>query len=343
MNLNPTRTFNLIILLFALASLAFLPATAQALEGIDVSLSLEGSGFTVGDIIPITLKVSHPAGYRVIPLQLEDGWGELEIRDISPPQVTAASDCSEMTTQTIGVTIWSPGEYSTPELLIKVSDTSGEVHEISAMPLSMQVNSVLIDGDSQLRDIKPQAELPIPPVWPWVVGGLVAAALVLASGIWFVRRRRTKQATAEAARDSRLPHEVALDELNRIENLNLPEKGHYKEYYTLASDVLRQYLEKSFHIPTLDRTTGEISRSLKFAPFARVDKNNLINLLRDADLVKFAKIRPEMTLARSYIPRMRHTVVTTMPPEIATNNGNGNKDEKIRSLGEETPMMEIEG
>jgi len=342
MNQKLTRTFYLYILLFVLASLAFVTAADQAPEGIDVSLAVEGSGFTVGDIIPITLKVIHPAGFRVIPLQLETGWGELEVREISLPQVTVAADGSEITTQTIMITKWTPGEYATPELPIKVSNTAGEIYEVSAMPLSLQVNSVLIDGDSALRDIKPQAELPIPPAWPWVVGGLLAAVFVLAAWIWFLRRRSAKRAAA-ASHETRLPHEVALDELNRIEDLNLPEQGHYKEYYTLTSDVLRQYLEESFHIPTLDRTTREISRSLKFAPFTRVDKTNLINLLRDADLVKFAKIRPEITQARTYIPRMRHTVVSTMPPEIAKNNGNGNKDENIRSLAEETPMMEIEG
>ena len=48
------------------------------------------------------------------------------------------------------------------------------------------------------------------------------------------------------------------DELEYIEGLGLPEKELFKKHYTMVSDVLRQYLEKAYYIPTLDRTTGEI-------------------------------------------------------------------------------------
>ncbi|MCZ7672741.1 MAG: hypothetical protein M5U34_39295 [Chloroflexi bacterium] len=59
-----------------------------------------------------------------------------------------------------------------------------------------------MEGDTELRDIKPQATLPIPSLWPVFVAALGA---LLATAVWFIARR------VKEAFDNRLPHEVALD------------------------------------------------------------------------------------------------------------------------------------
>ena len=128
-----------------------------------------------------------------------------------------------------------------------------------------------------------------------------------------------------------MPHEAAFDELERIEGLNLPEQGRFKEHYTLASDVMRQYLETAYHVPTLDRTTGEIRRSLKYTPLSGETKANLVKMLTEADLVKFAKVQPELYLAQAYIPQVRNSVAYTIPPEPISDNGNGHKPGEIDS------------
>ena len=336
-----TKTMKLSIMLLALLLLAIPMAAANAQQELEATLIAEVPELTVGDVVPLTLQVTHPAGYRLVPVQLEGAWGDFEIRDISPPQVSANPDGSETTTQTISAALWAPGEHTTLELPVVVSDTQGELHEISAAPLSIEVASVLVEGDTQLRDIKPQAELPLPVIWPWVAGGLLVAALILTPLLrrWWLRR---KQVLAEAP-DLRLPHEVAGDELDRIEGLGLPEQARFKEHYTLTSDVLRKYIEDTFHIPTIDRTTYEIRRVLKYAPLNQAVKSDLQELLMDADLVKFAKVKPEVDLAQVYIPRVRRVVQVTTPTQIAADDNNGHKDEKINPKGTHTPLMETNG
>ncbi len=336
-----TKTMKFSIMLLALVLLAIPMAAANAQQELEATLFAEVAGMTVGDVVPLTLQVTHPAGYRLVPVQLEGAWGDFEIRDISPPQVAANADGIETTTQTISTALWAPGEHTTLELPVVVSDTQGELHEISAAPLSIAVASVLVEGDTQLRDIKPQAELPLPAIWPWVAGGLLVAALILTPLLrrWWLRR---KQVLA-AAPDLRLPHEVASDELDRIEGLGLPEQARFKEHYTLASDVLRKYMEDTFHIATTDRTTYEIRRALKYAPLNQAVKSDLQELLMDADLVKFAKVKPEVDLAQVYIPRVRRVVAVTTPTQIAAEDDNGHKDEKINPKSTHTPLMETNG
>ena len=110
----------------------------------------------------------------------------------------------------------------------------------------------------------------------------------------------------------------------------------------MISDVLRQYVEKSFQIPMLDRTTGEIRRSLKLAPFDQNNKRFLVELLNQADMVKFAKARPEIPNAQNYLLEARRFVGETQPPEIVTGNGsnNGHKHETIDLQQHNTPLME---
>ena len=345
---NKIQTLKMTALFLALI-LSLLPLRlASANDGITATLTAADGEFTVGDRIPLNLTVTHPSGYRVLPLQFQDSaLGAFEIQEVTPPQVVANPDGTETSTQTIYASLWAPGEFHTPELPLTLSDTAGQIREISAAPLSLTVASVLVEGDTEMRDIKPQASPPLPTIWPFVVGGLLVALLVAFVVGWLLRRwwLRRKAPLANAP-DNRLPHEVAFDELTHIEDLNLPPQHRFKEHYTLVSDVLRQYVEKSFQIAMLDRTTFEIRRSLKLAPFNQDNKRLLVELLNEADLVKFARVRPEISLAQNYLIQARRFVGETRPPEVVTGNGNGqtpndgHKTERFDLQHKNNPLME---
>jgi len=328
MNLKQYPTLKITVLSLALI-VALIPfGIAFASDGISATLTVPEGEFTVGDVIPLTLSVIHPQGYRVLPVQFQDSaWGELEIREVAPPKVSANPDGNETTTQTIYATMWAPGEYATPELFLQVADTSGEIHEISATSLDLNLVSVLVEGDTELRDIKPQASLPLPAIWPWVVGGLLFAFLVALATGWWLRNK----AVLTVAPDNRLPHEVAFDELARIESLGLPSQQRYKEHYTLVSNVLRLYVDTVFKIPTIDRTTNEIRRSLRLVAGKKENMQLLIAMLSEADLVKFAKVQPKVATAQDYTEQARHFVDETRPIEVTTDNNNeSNKDNTKR-------------
>jgi len=316
--------------------------TAFASDGISATLTVPDGEFTVGDVIPLTLTVIHPQGYRVLPVQFQDSaWGELEIREVAPPQVSANPDGNETTTQTIYATMWAPGEYATPELPLQVADTTGEIHDISVISLDLNLASVLVEGDTELRDIKPQASLPVPAIWPWVVGGILIALLIALPAGWFLRRWWLRRKTALAgAPDNRLPHEVAFDELARIEGLNLPSQQRYQEHYTLISDVLRMYVDIVFKIPTIDRTTDEIRRSLRLVAGKKETMQLLIALLYEADLVKFAKVQPKVATAKDYLEQARRFVDETRPIEVITDNNNEGSTEQTKLQHHKSAPME---
>ena len=192
---------------------------------------------------------------------------------------------------------------------MSVTDGQGGLQKVMAAPAAVSIASVLQEGDTELRDIKPQAALPLPAAWPWIAAGLAALPQCW---LWSCGRRRRRQ---KLAVDNRLAHEVALDGLAIIEGLRLPEQGRFKEHYTLVSDTVRVYVERRYGVPALERTTGEIRPDLARIDMAPEVTALLLAFLQESDLVKFSQV----DAGRGERPRscwpMDGMIVETTKPE----------------------------
>jgi hypothetical protein len=264
----------------------------------------------VGDPIQLTLALTHPAGYQVILPALPDAWGDFAVVFQSPAVVTDNADGTVTTTMQIDARLFQPGAFNTPALEVSVTDGQGGLQKVVAAPAALSIASVLQEGDTTLRDIKPQAVLPLPAAWPWIAVGMAALAVV-AVVVWQARRRQ------KVAVDNRLAHQVALDGLTTIEGLRLPEQGRFKEHYTFVSDTVRVYVERRYGVPALERTTGEIRPDL-----ARTDMSTdvtalLIAFLQESDLVKFSEWTPDVASAQQLLARGRMIVEATKPEPAA--------------------------
>lgn len=244
--------------------LLLLALTTAAQDQSSLSFSADRQQLTVGDPVTLTLSVTHPAGYRVLLPDLGPTWNEFDVRRISLPQIVGHADGTESTTFGIEVTLFRPGEFSTAPLTVAVFDRNGQKTELTTEPLRLTVNSVLVEGDTTLRDIKGQAELPLPvptSVTPLVALGILLLLGLLVVAVYDYRRRRKPQVP-----DSRPPYQVAFDELRRIESLNLPARDDLGAYCDLISACVRQYVESGLDIPATERTTSEIKGLLRQSP-----------------------------------------------------------------------------
>lgn len=306
----PKRLHLIIPLLLALLLLAVGRASAQGSSPVTATLSASQDGLTVGDSIHLTLAVTHPTGYQVILPAVAPAWGDFTVVSQSPATTTANADGTETTTAIIDARLFQPGAFTTPPLDVNVTDGHGGLQKVTAAPAAVTIGSVLQKGETELRDIKPQATLPIPPLWPWIAAGLAAVAALAGTIVWRMRRRR------KVAVDNRSPYEVALDGLTIVEGLRLPEQGRFKEHYTLVSGTVRIYLERRYSVPVLERTTGEIRPDL-----ARIDMSSevtaaVIAFLQESDLVKFSKWTPDVESAYELLAQGRMIVETTKPVPV---------------------------
>ena len=322
-----------ILALLAAVLIAAYGATAHAQSSDRVGMSFKApeGEFTVGEVLPLTLEATYPTGFQVILPVLPRSWGAFEVRSQSPAVVEDRDDGSSSISQTIEIVLFAPGEHSTPELLVTVRDPSGKMTDIAAPMATVNIVSVLGEDDLDLRDIRPQADVPAPPIWrlladqrqhwPWLVAGLALFAAVAAAAYYIVARRR-RAAVAVTFVDPRSPYEKARDELDEIASMGVLSQGRVMAHYVRVSDCIREYLDAGFGLPAIDLTTGEIRRELRRISMALEPSRWTVGLLEDCDLVKFAKYAPGAAEADGVIDRARRILEATRPlPEAEEQGG----------------------
>ena len=321
----------------ALLLALLLAGTAVAQTNATAAITADRDDATVGDPIHLTITVTHPAGTQAIFPQLDQQWGDFLVRQQSPVTTTSNADGSLTSTQTVDVRLFAPGAFLTPPLTITLADASGQTSAIQAAPGNVTVQSVLVEGDTTLRDIKPQAALPFPASWPWMAAGLAAVAAVV---VWFIYRR------AKIMLDNRLPHEVALAVLADVERQQLAANGRFKTHYSLITDALRAYVEQTQGIPATDRTTAELKTELTQTALTEGQRQRFLGVLQAADLVKFARITPTLAEAQTAVSEARQFIEETKPAPAADEtpkkkNGRPTPQSPVSNLQSPTPEAHL--
>lgn len=276
-------------------------AFARAFRGgIDVSTRSGSDSVTVGERFRVVHEISYPDSLSLIPPdRFEAGtcrlvsstWKEEKKNE----RVTATARFDVVTTDLEKAFL--PG--MTVRFLTPAGDTlvaRGEDVEVAVRRMTGE--------KSEPKPLKPQWEAPRGYGFLLVIAGALALA---ALAFWLIRRRRRRPAAKPA--EPELPADfTALRRLDEIERMNLVEKGEIKTHYTLVVDALRAYSEKRYGMIALDQTTDEILWDLRRQ---RVETGDIEPVLREADLVKFAKYRPEVAVAKRLIDTVRGIVART--------------------------------
>jgi len=133
--------------------------------------------------------------------------------------------------------------------------------------------------------------------------------IVSALFVWLYLRKRRAEATAIA----KPAHVLAYEQLEQLESEGLVEKGIVHAYYFKLSDIFRHYLQNRFAISAVEQTTQELLRSIAgLSDMSVVVKNHTRSFLLNADLVKFAKYRPEKAVIQHSRQQVRDIIDQTL-------------------------------
>ena len=312
--------------LWAAAALAAIaPGVAVAQDGphssIRVSFTADRAALTVGDIVTLTLEVTHPSDHVVVLSRLAPEWGPFDVVSQTPAQTDSNGDGTETTSQRIEVTLFAPGTFETPDLSLTVRGPDGGVEQLFLPPLQLNVTSVLSGSDETLRDIRPPADLS-PPAWrqpTTLAAAALAVVAILVGGSHLVhRRRRGQDQQPVLAAETRTPWEIAVQEIGRIEKLDLPGKGRFKEHYTLVAEVTKayvrsMYLEGSSLTDAAEITTDETVTAIWRSSLDHKNARLVVDLLNEADLVRFSNYSPLESKAQEALRRARDILEDTRP------------------------------
>lgn len=210
-----------------------------------------------------------------------------------------------------GLTQFDSGSYIIPRLPIVIND-----RVVFSDSLKIEVNDVKVDTLKQkMFDIKPiaSAEKPLGDWWKYLVGFLVCIALAVV-GYYFYKKYQNRPKVEEIIYKS--PIEKATSLLLLLEQKELWQNGEIKTYYSELTDIVRNYIEEEIQIPAMESTTSELILSLKKVANQKkmkLSSETLVNLekvLKQADLVKFAKVIPLEFEIEEDKKRISNSIVT---------------------------------
>ncbi len=216
------------------------------------------------------------------------------------------------------LTSFDSGSYKLPMPLFMINEDTEDTYAIIFDTPSLFVNTIQVDtAGFQPMDIKGQIKYPVTfkEVIPWVLLGiflLVSAYLLYR----YVKYRRENRDFFGRPIVTDPPHIVALRELDKIHSQKLWQNGKEKLFYTGITDTLREYIEGRYGVNAMEKTSSEIMLSLSGKDIDKKLYNELDELFKVADLVKFAKYVPTIGENEQAIPSAVRFVNSTFMQEL---------------------------
>lgn len=144
-----------------------------------------------------------------------------------------------------------------------------------------------------------------------IIGLAILFGLIYWGYTRYYKNREERKIIVEAP-DVFVPsHQIALKKLSDLKGKKLWQQGDIKTYQSELTYIIREYLEGRYDISALESTTDEIVKNLSEELSSGDDVISLKRILQVADLVKFAKARPEENLHESFMTEAESFVERT--------------------------------
>ena len=278
------RSIGILLLLWPILAQAQVP-----------SASLDTAVLRIGEqvelLLSIDLPTDAPAGMVNWPVFGDTLINQLEVVRKGP--VDSVQDAAGLhLTQRIFLTSFDTGHWAIPPFTFVVSGSPQETR-----PLLIEVRSVALDDPMVQRPAKTIYEVPFS-IGYWIrahlvelLAGLGALVLIIAGLFYLTRKRKTVPAPVVEAPMEPV-HLRTLRSLRELDASRLWQQGEHKAYHSRITDLLRSYIEERYQVPAMESSTDELLQELGVSPMNNEQRTHLENMLRLADLVKFAKAMP---------------------------------------------------
>ncbi|MGB5553684.1 MAG: hypothetical protein WBM83_03420 [Flavobacteriaceae bacterium] len=259
--------------------------------------------FTVIVEIDSTDQVIFPEGQTFSPLETVEAFAT---------DTTRKKD--RLTLEKIyALTQFDSGSYKLPTQRIEINGKGFFTDSLQVDVATVKVDTI----NQKMYDIKELmiVEKSNSQLWKILLGILLG--LIILGGLlyWFVFHK--KSLTEEEKVALLPPYDRALLELKKLENSKYLIQDEYKQYYTELTNIVRSYLEEDVHVSALESTTDELITKLEMRKDAgelKLDNDTLVQfkrILQTADLVKFAKSKPESSVAEQDRKSIEQIVIKT--------------------------------
>lgn len=284
--------FKILLGLIVLSSLFSLQTHAQ------VSASVDSTSVQIGGQITYKLKVETDTTNLVV-FPESKTFGALEVIE-SYPVDTIKNNAIYRLEKAYGLIQFDSGAYTIPRQKIIIGTKT-----VFTDSLNVEVRNIAVDTAKQkLYDIKPIIEVDKTGAgnwWKYLLYAVLAIAGVAALLWWFIWRQ--KPLTEDEKVALLPPYDRAKLALKKLDESDYLEHEELKDYYSELTLIIRKYLNEKVYDRALESTTNELVHQLQILKQGnKIDLSpetikNIENILKRADLVKFAKSAPDIALA----------------------------------------------
>lgn len=288
-----------------------------------VGVDLDTTVIRIGEQVHLRMQVSYaPNAIRSIQWPAIGDTLSKHIEVVTDNGVDTVGGDQKLARQvrTLTLTSFDTGFWAVPPFRFVVDGTT-----LESAAMLVEVRPVALDSALAVRDIKDIHVLPfsiaywIREHWAWFAAGGATLALI-SIGLYFLLRKQKPTRTSGPPPVAIPLHERVLAALGVLEKERLWQQGDHKGYHSRITDLLRGYIEERYRVPALESTTDELIKELRVSALSPDQRGQLENMLRLADMVKFAKTLPSPQENEQMMAGATRFVRETMPRQTNTPN-----------------------
>lgn len=316
-------------LIFCLAGFTY---TANAQE-IKVEATLDQTNIKLGDQTILRLKAHLPVNAHVdFPVLADTISSKVQIVEMG--KTDTLSDQKNPGIKTISrqytITSFDAGLHMIPAYTFGSKEGN-----FTTQAIPLEVAEVKVDTTKAIYDIKEPLTVSYS-FMDWLrdnkklVAFSVLGLLLITALIWYlIKKRKNKPVKAEPAKPAVPLDILVLEKLSTLKAEKLWEQGKVKEYHSELTDIIRDYLEKRYHVNALEQTSEEIFSGLRHLEIPEKQRNGLRQMLLLADLVKFAKASPLNNENEQSMENAISFVMNTKPAPFTDHKVQNNNNEPV--------------
>ena len=259
---------------------------------VQVDVKLDSLQLFIGQQTGLTLSVTFDAKQKLRLPDIKKGQElipNVEVVDLGKPDTAFLNDGKRLTvSQAYTITAWDSALYCLPPMQVLVDTSRYESKSLALKVYTVDVDTLHLD-----QYFPPNGIMELPFLWDeWrmvVLGGVLFLLMLTCIAYLWYHVKHGKPIVRFVRRKKKLPpHQVAMSEIERIKSERKWAEEDSKEYYTLLTDTLRNYIRDRYGFNAMEMTSSEIIDRL-IAENNEEALDELREIFRTADLVKFAK------------------------------------------------------